>query len=375
MIQWFHMRKALLFVFFVLAASGSAYLVFTKQKTRVISQPTTLGEQVTRATSSPTFTPSPTRPVDLSVETIFHYQDPKSVSDHANEITILATGDVMPARSVNSKLLKLQDFNYPYAKTADFLRSADVVFINLETPLTPDCEPTQEGMIFCGDQRNVQGLVYAGVDIANVANNHAFNHGEEGVVSTINILKENKIEVTGSGEPVIRSIKGKRFGFLGYNDIGTAEPGIDWAEIKEIQTDVTNLKTKVDFVIVTFHWGVEYTTDPTTRQREIAHATIDAGADLIVGNHPHWVQGTERYKNKFIAYSHGNFVFDQMWSQETREGVVGRYTFNDLGLINVQFYPIIIEDYSQPRFATESEANKILNRMKVSSNTIKTTYK
>jgi poly-gamma-glutamate capsule biosynthesis protein CapA/YwtB (metallophosphatase superfamily) len=94
---------------------------------------------------------------------------------------------------------------------------------------------------------------------------------------------------------------------------------------------------------------------------------IDAGADLIIGNHPHWVQGVEFYKGKCITYAHGNFIFDQMWSQETREGVLGKYVFNADGLVDVQFYPIIIDDYAQARFADAVEADMILQRMKASS--------
>lgn len=120
-------------------------------------------------------------------------------------------------------------------------------------------------------------------------------------------------------------------------------------------------------MIVAFHWGTEYTSTPNSTQIELAHSTIEAGADLIIGNHPHWVQGIEQYKGKFISYSHGNFIFDQMWSQETKEGVLGKYTFNNDGLINVEFIPVIIDEYSQPRFATKAEADRVLQRMKESS--------
>ena len=100
---------------------------------------------------------------------------------------------------------------------------------------------------------------------------------------------------------------------------------------------------------------------------KIAHMAVDAGADLIIGNHPHWVQGVEMYKGRFIAYAHGNFIFDQMWSRETREGVVGRYTFYGTKLIDVEYRPILIEDYSQPHFVEGQEAESILNRMREAS--------
>lgn len=287
-----------------------------------------------------------------------------------SEYTIIATGDVIPARSVNARMIRLNNFNYPFEKTVNTLKSADAVFVNLESPLIPNCQITDEGMKFCGDPRDVKGLVYGGVTVASIANNHMGNYGLNGINSTVNLLKANKIAVTGHGQPAIIAIRDKKFSFLGYNSIGVKEPGIAWAEILEIQSDIQNLKKQVNFVVVAFHWGLEYTAVPNSQQRELAHTAIDVGADLIIGNHPHWVQGVEQYKGKYITYSHGNFIFDQMWSEETREGVLGKYTFNNKGLINVAFVPIIIDNYSQPRFATETEANKILTRMKQSTQQI-----
>ncbi len=286
------------------------------------------------------------------------------------EYTIIATGDVIPARSVNTRMVRLNNFNYPFEKTVNFLKNADAVFINLESPLLPNCQLTDEGMKFCGDPRDVKGLVYGGVTVASIANNHMGNYGLDGIRSTVNLLQENKIAVTGNGQPAIVTIRDKTFGFLGYNSIGAKESGIAWVDIPQIQLDIQNLKRKVDFVIVAFHWGIEYTAVPNSKQRELAHAAIDAGADLIIGNHPHWVQGVEQYKGKYITYAHGNFIFDQMWSEETREGVIGKYTFNNKGLANMQFLPVIIDDYSQPRFATAAEAAKILSMMEESSRQI-----
>lgn len=311
---------------------------------------------------------------NLSVDQIFKYIDPNQASVKDNDpekYTVIATGDVIPARSVNAKIVGLNDFNYPFEKTGDFLKSADAVFINLESPLIPDCKTTLEGMIFCGDQRNIQGLVDAGVTIASIANNHAGNYGVNGINNTVDILRKNGVGVTGNGEAAIVNIKGKKFGFLGYNSIGSKETGIAWADIPQIKLDVQNLKKEVDFVIVAFHWGVEYTATPNTVQENLAHTAIDAGADLIIGNHPHWVQGIEQYQGKFITYAHGNYVFDQMWSEETREGVLGKYTFDNKGLMKVEFVPIIIDNYSQPRFATQTEANKILTKMKESTQQIR----
>ena len=303
----------------------------------------------------------------ISLEKLFSFQEPVAQKVTDETITLIATGDVIPARMVNVTMTKMNDFSFPFKKTADFLRTSDIVFINLESPLTANCVPTAEGMSFCGNQKSIAGLLLGKVTVASIANNHAGNYGLPGVKETIHFLQTNDIEVTGNGMPAIVSRKGKTFGFLGFNDIGATESGIAWASEDSIKDSIRSLRPKVDFLIVTYHWGTEYVLIPTDRQRDLAHLSIDSGADLVIGNHPHWVQGVEKYHDKFITFAHGNFVFDQMWSPETREGVVGKYLFGKSGLVDISFYPVIIDNYSQPRFADKEEAKKILSRMKEST--------
>ena len=112
------------------------------------------------------------------------------------------------------------------------------------------------------------------------------------------------------------------------------------------------------------HSGTEYVNDPNKRQIEFAHNAIDFGADLIIGHHPHVVQTIEKYKDKYIFYSLGNFIFDQMWSQETKEGLIVKFIFEKNKNIQFSIIPIVIEDYSQPRLANEEESTKILKRLK-----------
>ncbi|MBI2616508.1 CapA family protein [Candidatus Gottesmanbacteria bacterium] len=301
-------------------------------------------------------------------ESIFSYVSPYEKKEQkAGEYVLITTGDVLPARTVNSMMVKRNDFTFPFEKTSSFLKSADITFINLETPLLSSCQPTDEGMIFCGSAKAVEGLTFSGVDVVNLANNHSGNYGYEGGIETQKYLTENGMHVVGVGNEATLEVRGKSFGFLGFNDIGHEEKGISWAENTSVEEQIQKLRKKVEFVIVAFHFGPEYTVEPSSRQVELAHLAIDSGADLIIGNHPHWVQGVEVYKEKFISYAHGNFIFDQMWSKETREGVIGRYTFGKSGLKNIEFFPIIIENYSQPRFAERDEAEKILGKMKESS--------
>ncbi len=116
-------------------------------------------------------------------------------------------------------------------------------------------------------------------------------------------------------------------------------------------------------MVVLPQWGVEYTANPTIGQRRLAAAAVDAGADLVIGNHPHWVQAAEVIDETFIAYALGNFVFDQDWSLETQQGVVLEAAFHGARLAGVQYVPIRIIDQHRPVFAEPAEAAQIMERI------------
>jgi len=259
------------------------------------------------------------------------------------------------------------NFLWSYEKTAGILQDADLTLVNLETPLFEGCLPTQQGMSFCGSAQNISGLQFAGVDIVSLANNHAGNYGLEGIDKTTKLLDQSGIKVTGSFGPTYMEVRGMKLAFLGYNEIGHKEPGISWAEDEKIKQETSEAKSKADIVVVTFHWGTEYVSQPTKRQKELAHLAVDSGADLIIGNHPHWIQPVEIYKDKIITYAHGNFIFDQMWSEKTREGVLGKYTFYSKQLIDVHFFPVLIDDFGQPHFLEGEEKKRILEEIKDAS--------
>lgn len=312
-------------------------------------------------------------PVLPTINTVFSQNHTWTATLSAEHVTtIIATGDVIPARSVNFKANSYNNFKWAVEKTADFLKTADVTFINLETPLLKNCPVTQKGMIFCGNSHHIEGLVEAGVDIASLANNHAGNHGKEGVLETIEQLNNAGIEVTGTATNniIIKTVRGIRFAFLGFNDIEKLDNGISNADENNIKTQIQNAKQQADVVIVTYHWGVEYRDLPDDRQIYLAHFTIDSGADLVIGNHPHWIQPIEFYKGKFITYAHGNFVFDQMWSEETKKGVVGKYTFYNNELIDVEYFPVYIEDFGQPSFLEGDRKEQVLKHMEEGSITL-----
>jgi len=315
---------------------------------------------------------APHDPPLLTLASIFAAHPPSlSAYDRRNTRTLIATGDVIPARSVNYKMNYYGDYLYPFRKTAAFLREGDITLINLESPLIAGCPVTTEGLTFCGDPKAVQGLQFAGVDVACMANNHAGNYGFDGIDETRVHLRAAGIGWCGWGAVDHKTVRGLRFAFLAYNAVGQR---FDYAAAR---SEIGAARRTADVVIVSIHWGKEYVAVPDIapgiaddNPRTIAHAVIDDGADLIIGNHPHHVQGLEMYHGHLVVYAHGNFVFDQMWSDDTRHGVVGVYTFYGRRLAAVRYKPVVIDDYSQPHWASPADGLPILLQMRVATNII-----
>ncbi len=301
----------------------------------------------------------------LTRSSIFSAQRRHTVE--ADDVVIVATGDIIPARVTNAKM-KAKGVDYPFLKVDELLKSGDFTVANLEAPLLENCQVTLEGMSFCGTAEFAPAMKNHGISLATLENNHIGNHGLAGIEETKKILEKADLPYARFDTPYVTTLKDIRFGFLPVNGVG---PSIN----KELlATRIRQLKETVDVVIVCVHWGKEYTYDPLPAPgiapddpREIAHTMVDSGADVVFGNHPHWVQGVEFYKEGFIAYGHGNFIFDQEWSQETKEGVVGSYVFSRGKLVDVVFTPIVIEDFAQPRLATPPEADAILGHMQAST--------
>lgn len=292
-------------------------------------------------------------------------------------IHVTATGEIILARGVAERIEKYDDVLYPFVKIKEELKKADLTISTLEAPMSSDCHYCDSCMVFCGKPEYLLGLSDSGIDLVSMAANHIKDYGIAGITETINLLEQRQIGHVGAGEnlgtarkPWIVEIKGQKFGFLGYNEVVPTtyaatedSSGSNWAEVDQMKEDIQALKKEVDIVVLMMHWGIEYTNEPSDRQKELAYAGIDAGADLIIGDHPHWVQGVEFYQSKFIIYGIGNFVFDQMWSEETRQGTILDLIYEGTKLVSIKFQPTIIEDYAQPRLATEEEKKVILERI------------
>jgi poly-gamma-glutamate synthesis protein (capsule biosynthesis protein) len=324
---------------------------------------------------SPAPSPSPSAPPSLTLASIFGTPTDLRRVDPRRVVTMVVTGDIIPARKVNEQMLSKGDFLWPFRETVDYLKSGDLQFINLEAPLVPGCVALNA--LFCGDPRFINGLEYAGTSVANLSNNHLTNYGQAGNDSTIKLLTDHSIQPCGLGLVAHSTIKGVRFAFLGFNGVGAR---IDPVELKR---EIALARPTADVVVVQFHWGKEYVLTPQSTGDSIApddprvlgHLAVDDGADLVIGNHPHAVQGVEIYGGKLITYAHGNFVFDQMWTpdpgqEDPRNGVIGKYTFVDGKLAAVGYRPIRIFEYGQPRFLLGADGDAVLARMKLSTQTI-----
>jgi poly-gamma-glutamate capsule biosynthesis protein CapA/YwtB (metallophosphatase superfamily) len=305
----------------------------------------------------------------LSLQNLFH---PRYVvpNDPSKIRTLLVSGDVIPARGVNYFATQRHDFLWPFRPTAAYTKNAGITYVNLETPLFAGCPvDPNSGFTFCGDARFVDGLTLMGADVVNLANNHTSNYGAQGISLTTQLLQSHGMQVSGLGPVAVVDVRGVKFGFIGFNGVGRA---IDKTALK---AGIEFARQQADVVVVQFHWGKEYERQPMPDPNvptpdnpiEIGHDAIDWGADIVIGNHPHWYQGIEIYKGKLITYAHGNFVFDQMWSEETREGVIGTYTFYGTKLIAATWKAYRIYDYGQPVFMNGPDSATALQTMEAAS--------
>lgn len=294
-------------------------------------------------------------------------------------ITLIAVGDIMPGRTVESKILKYNDWLYPFRETYQVTTTGDIVFANLESPLVEGMPTPTDSMVFRTDPKIIAGLKYGGFNVLSLANNHIKNQGLDGILNTINELNLANISHTGAGlnideatTPAIIKINDTTFGFLAYLDNSFVPESYGATDIRSgspfmdtnlLINDINKLKDNVDIVIISMHAGVEYTDKPNQKQIDFAHTAIDNGAGLVIGHHPHVVQSTEIYKDGYILYSLGNFIFDQMWSEKTREGAIAKITFLKKNISSIELIPIKIYDYSQPRVLDSQINSNILKNV------------
>jgi poly-gamma-glutamate capsule biosynthesis protein CapA/YwtB (metallophosphatase superfamily) len=289
-------------------------------------------------------------------------------TQETRERTLLFVGDVMLSRGVGARMKAEDDWNLPFEEIAGTLRSADLRFCNLECPISDHGHNLHHLYSFRADPTALEGLKTAGFNVVSQANNHAYDWGPEALLDSLERLRGAGIHPVGAGQnalaahyPVVVNLDGLRIAFLAYVEIdpkeataGIDRPGVAWLDPPQVLADIRFARPLADLVIVCPHWGVEYALKPTHDQVELAHQMIDAGADLIVGSHPHVVQPLEPYRDRWIAYSLGNFVFDQK-NPSTHRGLMLKVTVRDKQIADVTPVPITINRSFQAQLAPAEE--------------------
>ncbi len=237
-------------------------------------------------------------------------------------ITIAAVGDVMLGGSM-AATVRDSGAGYPFEKTRELLRAADIAVCNLEAPFGARGKPFKKRFTFLVPPRHAAALKDAGFAVVALANNHMMDYGPLPLTTTLAVLDSLGIGHSGAGmnaaqarAPAIVESNGIRVAFLSYSRVhptqfwaGKKRPGTAAAVEPEVIADIKAAKLRAKLVVVSFHWGAELMDHPKDYQVRLAHAAIDAGADLVLGHHPHVLQGLELYRGKLIAYSLGNFAF------------------------------------------------------------------
>ena len=246
----------------------------------------------------------------------------------------------------------------------DLIQDADLAIANFENPAPDRWRWHTRDTIFSADPGIIEGIANAGIDWVSLANNHIGDQGRKGVLQTIKNIEKYGLRHAGAGANVAAARTPSMFEFgdttvaiLAYDAIyrpynATASAaGSARFTIKNVTADVRKAREAGAEVVIVFpHWGREYHYAPTARQREQAHAIIEAGADMIIGNHAHYAAAMEVHEGKPIWYALGNFVFDQTWSEPTMEGITLELTFHGADLVQARMRPHIILDKAQPNF-------------------------
>lgn len=286
--------------------------------------------------------------------------------ERARDVTLIFAGDIMLSRSIGRIMQKRNDWQYPFSLIATTTRAADIAIGNLEGPISDRGENQGSIYSFRADPRAVEGLSHAGFDVLSLANNHIMDYGASALLQTMEILRGRGIAFAGAGDNFLEAhagarvtVRGTRFAFLSYTPFISeyasnreSRPAVAVSELETIKGDILRARTQSDVVIVLVHWGDEYSTKSNAEQRDLAYAAIDAGASAVIGHHPHVVQEVETYRNGIIAYSLGNFVFDQNFSSDTSEGLMLELSFRDGKVHSQRALPVRFDAEFRPYLAS-----------------------
>jgi len=288
--------------------------------------------------------------------------------------SLFFAGDIMLDRSVWLYTQKFQDYNYPFA-LFKIPEKFDWRIANLEGPITNYKSVAQVSRMTFTFSSLLLPALKNNFDIVSLANNHTTNFGQKGLSQTRAYLTTSSIQYFGDPNNLVNfmsattSVNGVSIGLLGYNQLSDYDFSKILSEVRSLKSAfaLSSGRGEVSFVIIYPHWGTEYQTlKPNSQQVAEAHQLLDAGADLIIGSHPHVIEPIEEYQGKYIFYSLGNFIFDQYFSLETQQGLtLGVYlTKTEQGIATkFKLFPVQISQTSQVSIAGRKVRDQILKSL------------
>ncbi len=295
----------------------------------------------------------------------------------AQEIIINLCGDILIANNHENLLATIKDSNYFYEKIKNIFYPTDLSIANLEFSIIKEnYPPMPKKYNYYLSNEYYHLLKWLNIDCFMCANNHTMDYGILGAYDIMDVLDSLEIDYCGIGANIqdartakIYTLNNTKIGILNYSKMlgdymiaKTFSPGINFGYISYIKNDIKNIKSKVDILIIYFHWGGELTHKPKPYQYSLAHLCIDNGADIVVGSHSHTFIGVETYKNKPIIYSLGNFIFGTF--SKTNETSLTKLIIKNKTIQKLIIYPLKINNRKQflkPFFVTN---NPLLKRIK-----------
>ena len=300
----------------------------------------------------------------------------KEYTPSVQTVTVTAAGDCTLATDVNASTEGSfaayasqlgGDYSYFLKNVAPVFAEDDLTIVNFEGTLSNQGTRQDKQFAFRGKPEYVQVLTTSSVEAANLANNHSADYGDVSLTDTIKYLNEAGISNFIGTNTAMREVNGISVGLVGINALNEEEAG----KLEKAIGSVKSLGAQL--VIVSMHWGEEKATAPNEQQIELAHKAVDLGADLVIGTHPHVLQGIEKYNGRYIAYSLGNFCFGGNNNPSDKDTVIYRqvFTFVD-GILqedeNMTLIPATISGHDnyndyQPAIATGDRKTEIQNRL------------
>jgi poly-gamma-glutamate capsule biosynthesis protein CapA/YwtB (metallophosphatase superfamily) len=351
----------------------------------------TLASQSVIVTTSPSASPAPSatplRPTEtpLPTATLEPSPTPEAIT------TLLFTGVIVPARCVQAAIDASGNPDLPYEEVSSLIAQADLAVGTLNATISDypphtGCVPTY---VLVGSAENADALRRAGFDVMSVATNHIkncglTNCGDRAFFDTLENLRRVSILPVGAGknhaeamQPVVVTVNGIRFAIVSLGQIepmafaGEDKPGIAILNKENLEAAIAEAKKVSDVVIAMPHWGPEDMAVPTWLQRNLAQQLVDAGADLVVGNHTHVVQALQEINGVPVFYGLGNFVFDQTWADDHQQGVILLVKFKGKEYQGFELIPTHVDGDGRVHIAGESEASEIMQRIEAASQAIK----